>query len=64
MLDSLNSIAPLTETRQGYELSEEEVRISLNDFKSDFSDSFGGVEYAALPPRPIARSPISVAARE
>lgn len=62
MSDSAKSIAQLTQIRQGYELSDEEVRISLNDFKRDFSDSFGGVEYAAIPPLPITRSPISVAA--
>jgi len=44
-----NLIVPLTTNSQGYELTEEEVRISLDDFRTQYSDPLGGPEYANPP---------------
>ena len=38
--------AELTSIYQGYELAEEEVRISLDDFRAQYADSTGHPEYA------------------
>jgi DNA-directed RNA polymerase I, II, and III subunit RPABC1 len=39
---------------QGYEVTEEEVQISLDDFKQKYSDPLGYPEYA-LSPSPLPR---------
>ena len=44
--ETSNSTFPkLTVIPQGYELTEEEVRISLDDFRAQFSDPLGAPEY-------------------
>lgn len=35
--------------QQGYEVTEEEVQISLGEFKTKYSDPLGYPEYATLP---------------
>ena len=47
---SLNSLAHYLANilPQGYELAEEEVRISLDDFRERFADASGAPEYASL----------------
>lgn len=48
-LPAQSPISLLTALFQGYELTEEEVRISLDDFRSQYSDPLGGPEYARPP---------------
>lgn len=55
-----NLNVPTDGDAQGYELTEDEVRISLEDFRAQYSDSLGGPEYAnpclsepSTPPLPI-----------
>ena len=45
--------------RQGYELAEEEVRISLDTFRDRFADASGAPEYVCLrssPPLDVANT--------
>jgi len=44
---------------RGYELSEEEVKISFEDFKNKFTSDDGSVRYAPFPPAPICPQPFS-----
>ena len=43
--DAKSTFPMLTVFPQGYELTEEEVRISLDDFRAQFSDPLGAPEY-------------------
>ena len=43
-LRSIRCSVTLTDGTQGYELAEEEVRISLDEFREQYADPHGGPE--------------------